>query len=375
MKKAGVVLCGLGFGGAFVPIYRDHPNVKFLGIYDTDKDEMKRTAEFFGIKRLYNSFEEILNDAEVDAVHIVTPIPSHEELAVRVLESGRHCACTVPMSMTLDGIREIVKAQKKSGKIYMLMETTLYTRQFMYAKELFTTGQLGRIQLLRGCHYQDMENWPEYWRGLPPMYYATHAMSPISALAGSRINKVVCYGSGTMRAELRDRYGNPFPAESALLKYDNGLTGEVTRTLFETARTYLEGFYVYGSKASLEWGFRDDDDLIMTGLIKTGHRGFDTPIERVHSPAVYDMLPESIRRYTVASGEYDPKQPEKSLSSGAAGGHHGSHPHLVNEFVMSIIEERDPAVSLDFACNISAAGILAHASALAGGKEIEIPEF
>lgn len=375
MKQIGVVLCGLGFGSSFVPIYRDHPDVKFIGIYDVNREEMKKAAEQLGISRTYGSFEEILNDPEVDAVHLVTPIPTHEELAVRVLESGKHCACTVPMSMTLEGISQIVNAQRKSGKIYMLMETTLYTRQFLFAMDAYRKGELGRIQLLRGCHYQDMENWPEYWRGLPPMYYATHAISPIASLAGSRIKKVICYGSGSMREELRDRYGNPFPAESALMKFENGLTGEVTRTLFETARTYLEGFYVYGSKASLEWGFQDDSDLTMTRLIEAGHRGFETPVTEITSQPVYENLPEEIRKYTVTIGKYDATQPEKGLQVTATGGHHGSHPHLVHEFVRSIIEERDPAISIDFASNVNAAGILAHASALAGGKELEVPEF
>ena len=375
MDKIGVVVCGLGFGGAFVPIYRDHPDVKFVGLYDTNREEMERIAAHFGITRLYYSFEEILNDKEVDAVHLITPILVHEEQAVRVLESGKHCACTVPMSMTLDGIRAIMKAQRQNGKNYMLMETTLYTRQYLNAASMLKDGTLGRIQLLKGCHYQDMENWPEYWRGLPPMYYATHAMSPIAALAGSRIEKVVCFGSGRMRPELRTRYGNPFPAESALLKFENGLAGEVTRTLFETAREYIEGFYVYGSKASLEWGFRDCDDLTMTRLVKADHRGYETPAQPLHSPAVFENLPEPICRYTLAEGQYDPTQPEKSLVSGAAGGHHGSHPHLVHEFVRSILEGREPAIGMDFACNVSAAGILAHASALSGGKEEIIPRF
>ena len=373
--KIGVVVCGIKFGGAFVPIYRDHPDVKFIGLYDPNRQDMEETAAHFGITRLYDSFEAVLNDPEVDAVHVVSPIPVHEEQSVRVLRSGKHCACTVPMSMTLEGIREIVQAKRESGKNYMLMETTLYTRQYLNAAEMKRKGELGRIQLLRGCHYQDMENWPEYWRGLPPMYYSTHAICPITALAGSRIEKVVCYGSGTMRPELRCRYGNPFPAESALLKYENGLTGEVTRTLFETARAYLEGFYVYGSRASLEWGFKDEDDLTMTTLVETEHRGYETPVEPLRSPAAFASLPEEIRRYTLADGCYDATQPEKSLTSGAVGGHHGSHPHLVHEFVRSILEEREPAISLEFACNITAAGILAHASALAGGKEMEIPKF
>ena len=373
--KITAVLCGLGFGSAFVPIWRDHPDVKTIGLYDSDQEKLRQAAEKYGITRLYGSFEEVLRDEDVDAVHLVTPIPAHEEMTVRVLRSGKHCACTVPMSVTLEGIREIVRAQRESGKNYMLMETTLYTRQYLNAAEMKRRGELGRVQLLRGCHYQDMENWPEYWRGLPPMYYATHAMSPIAALAGARIEKVVCFGSGTMRPELRCRWGNPFPAESALLRFENGLTGEVTRTLFETARTYLEGFYVYGSKASLEWGFRDSDDLILTRLEETEHRGWDTPAEPVRSPAVFENLPPEIRRYTVAAGEWDATQPEKSLRDGAAGGHHGSHPHLVHEFVRSILEERAPAIHMEFAANVSAAGILAHASALSGGREIDIPEF
>ena len=129
--KITAVLCGLGFGSAFVPIWRDHPDVKTIGLYDSDQEKLRQAAEKYGITRLYGSFEEVLRDEDVDAVHLVTPIPAHEEMTVRVLRSGKHCACTVPMSVTLEGIREIVRAQRESGKNYMLMETTLYTRQYL----------------------------------------------------------------------------------------------------------------------------------------------------------------------------------------------------------------------------------------------------
>ena len=72
-------------------------------------------------------------------------------------------------------------------------------------------GELGRIQFLRGAHYQDMEHWPPYWLGLPPMHYATHAVSPVLALAGMQAKAVHCFGSGVMRAELHEQYGNPYP--------------------------------------------------------------------------------------------------------------------------------------------------------------------
>jgi predicted dehydrogenase len=145
MKKINVVLCGMRFGAAFVPIYRDHPDVESVGICDTNPEVLKRVAEAHGISRMYSSLEDVLKDDSVDAVHLVTPIPLHEEQAVKVLQSGRHCACTVPMAITLEGLRRITQAQRASGKNYMMMETTLYTRQFMMIREMLEKGELGRI--------------------------------------------------------------------------------------------------------------------------------------------------------------------------------------------------------------------------------------
>jgi len=375
MQKLSVVLCGLRFGGAFVPIYRDHPDVSVIGIYDPDTALMQEVSQFFGISRTYGSYEEVLQDASVDAVHLVTPIPMHEEQTILALRTGKHCACTVPMAVTLEGLCEIIRACEETGKKYMMMETSAYTRQFLMAKEMKEEGIFGRIQFLRGCHYQDMENWPDYWHGLPPMHYATHAVTPMVLLAGARANRVVCFGSGTMREELVEQYHNPYPFESALVGFANGIKGEVSRSLFETARTYLEGMFVYGSKASFEWGFADNDNPIITRLVPSETRGFNTPHETVKATAFFKTLPSEIQRYTVSAADYDETQPENSLSEGAAGGHHGSHPHLVHEFIRSILEDRQPAMHARLSANITAVGICAHLSAMAEGKEMAVPTF
>ena len=76
-----------------------------------------------------------------------------------------------------------------------------------------------------------------------------------------------------------------------------------------------------------------------------------------HSIPSNDGLPEELRRFT------------------DNGPHHGSHPHLVNEFVMSIIEERKPLIDEYLAADVTACEICAHMSAMSGGKEILIPDF
>ena len=172
------------------------------------------------------------------------------------------------------------------------------------------------------------------------------------------------------------QYGNPFPVESALFAFENGMKGEATRSLFETARAYQEGLFVYGSDASFEWGFADHDHPYVTTTFPAvaGIRGRRTEITAVQLPNYHHLLPQEIQRFTVG-GEYDPLNPQESLKKGAGGGHHGSHPHLVHEFVSSIIEGRKPWIDEILGGNITAAGICAHESAMNNGIAVDVPLF
>lgn len=371
-----VVLVGLAFGGSFAEIYKFHPDVDTLGIYDLDPAQTKRISEHYGINKIYNSFEEILNDPAVDAVHLVTPIPQHAKQTIAVLNAGKHCACTVPMATSLEDLQAITDAVRRSGKNYMMMETTLYTYQFFYVQEMLRSGEMGRIQFMRGSHYQDMQNWPDYWMGLPPMHYGTHAIGPMTVLSGSRVKRVIGFGSGVMDEALTKNYGNPYPVETALFDYENGMKAEATRSLFATAREYQEGLFVYGSKASFEWGFADANDPYVTHMldVKPGERGARQDVKIVPMPNYYQRLPKEIQRFTVGEN-YDPLNPQNSLKRGAGGGHHGSHPHLVHEFLSSIKENRKPWIDEVLGANITAAGICAHLSAMQDGKPVEVPLF
>lgn len=377
MKKQNIALVGLGFGGSFAELYRAHPHVGILTLYDCDPAQLGLIqAHLGGQVRAASSFDEILSDPDIDAVHLVTPIPLHAEQTLAVLNAGKHCACTVPMATSLADLYRITEAVRRTGKHYMMMETTLYTYQFFHVKQMLADGQLGKLQFLRGSHYQDLLNWPDYWKGLPPMWYGTHAIAPMVVLSGSRICRVNCFGSGTMAQELTAHYGNPYPIESALFEFENGLKGEATRSLFETARTYQEGLFVYGSKRSFEWGFADSDDPYITTAVAPapGKRGGTATVEIVPMPNHLDDLPEALWPFTVGSS-YDPLNPHDSLQKGAGAGHHGSHAHLVHEFVMSCVEDRRPWIDEVLGGNITAAGICAHESAMRNGAAVVIPRF
>ena len=175
--------------------------------------ELDECGDRFGIETRYTDYEELLKDPNVDAVHINSPIADHAPQSIAALEAGKHVASTVPAATTIDECRQIVEAQRKSGKVYMMMETVVYSREYLFVKELYDKGELGRIQFLRGSHQQDMDGWPGYWEGFPPMHYATHCVSPCLALLGKHAEHVVCHGSGRIgeasdpevRQPVRDR--------------------------------------------------------------------------------------------------------------------------------------------------------------------------
>ena len=371
--KIRVAVVGLGFGAEFVPIYLDHPDVEAVSICDSSPAHLRAVGDRFNIPRRFHDVSEVTQANDIDAVHLITGIPDHATQTVQALNSGKHCACTVPMATSIIDLRTIIEAQHCSGKNYMMMETAVYTRQFLYAKELMEKGAFGRIQFLRSAHYQDMECWPPYWAGLPPMWYATHAVAPLLALAGTRALKVCCVGSGQMREELHRQYGNPYPIETALFQLEShGLCAEVTRSLFHCARPYMESFTLYGENACYEWQMEDEDPVLfrMSPVVQGKTRS--ETVERPRPPDRAELLPSSIGRYT-RSFVYGPD--EKHLSFEQGGGHHGSHPHLVHEFIRSIIENRRPAIDAITAANWTAAGICAHESAMAGGTEVIIPLF
>src|SRR5947208_5805251 len=328
------------------------------------RDKLDEVGGQYKVSKRYENFEELIQDADVDAVHINSPIHLHAPQSIAALKAGKHVACTVPAATTVEDCQQIVNAATAARKNYMMMETAIYTREFLFVRELRDSGRLGRIQFMRGAHQQEMAGWPGYWEGLPPMHYATHAVSPCLALVRGEAESVCCFGSGRIADKLIAKYGSPFAVESALFKVRaQAISFEVTRSLFETARQYVESFDVYGDKAAFEWTQIENEDPVI-------HHG-EKP-ERVKVPDYAELLPKPIQRFTT-KGVYDDEHAHLSFAQG--GGHGGSHPHLAHEFVSSIVEGRASFPDVYQSVNWTCAGICAHESAMKGGELTTLPDF
>jgi predicted dehydrogenase len=219
--KINVAIVGLGFGAEFIPIFQKHPNANMYAICQRTQQKLDEVGDAFGVEKRYTSYEDVLADPEVDAVHINTPIPDHAWQSIKALKAGKHVACTVPMATTVEECEEIVRLTEETGLTYMMMETVVYAREFLFMKELYEEGKLGKIQFLKASHQQDMDGWPNYWPGLPPMHYATHCVGPVLGLTRDEAEYVSCFGSGTIREELHKHYNSPYAVETTHIKFRN----------------------------------------------------------------------------------------------------------------------------------------------------------
>ena len=370
-QQINIAIVGLGFGAEFIPIYQRHPGANMAAICQRTEATLDEIGDKFGIGKRYTSYDELLADPEIDAVHINTPIPNHAEQAIAALKAGKHVACTVPMATSVEDCKAIVDLVRETGLKYMMMETVVYAREFLFMKELYDKGELGKLQFLKASHQQDMDGWPGYWPGLPPMHYATHCVGPVLGLGRHQAEYVSCFPSGTIREDMHECYGSPYAVETCHIKFkDSDLAAQVHRSLFDVARQYRESFEVYGSKKAVEWPLVEGEPLV----VHTAKKPEPEIPERVECPDYGHLLPDEIAPFTTG-GVYGGDDGEDHLSFTQGAGHGGSHPHLAHQFVQMLQSGNDAYPNAIQSANITCTGILAHESAQQGGAIVRLPKF
>jgi predicted dehydrogenase len=364
-----IAVIGLGFGQSFVPIYAAHPLVSEVTICDSRAELVQDYLERWtagGSVRAAESFDAVLADKSIDAVHILTPVPLHAQQVVATLRAGKHCACAVPLAVRMEDLEAIVAAAKASGRVTMMMETGNYTREFLYLRGMLDRGELGELTFVRGDYYQDLEApYPAYWRQVPPMHYATHVVGPLCGLVGE-VAKVSCVGVGRIRPDLAAAFPeipayteNPFPMQVATLRFSGSdVVGQISRAWYQVASEYEESFSAYGDKAGFEWPQIEGEDPVVFELdpVQAIERWRGAKARRVSVPFRPDLVPEPLQRF-------------------ADGGHGGAHPHLAHEFVSAIAQGRASAIDAARAAHWCAVGIVAHDSSLREGEWLSVPTF
>ena len=114
-------------------------------------DNLNAVGDRFGVEasKRYTAFEDVLADSDVDFVHINSPIPDHGQHSIAALKAGKHVMCTVPMATSLQECEEICALVRETGLKYMMAETVVFSREFLFLKQMLQSGELGKVQYMQ----------------------------------------------------------------------------------------------------------------------------------------------------------------------------------------------------------------------------------
>jgi predicted dehydrogenase len=147
--NVGVV--GLGYWGPnLARNFAAIDGCELTWLCDGSEQIRAKLADAFPAVRTSANIEELLSDSELDAIVLATPVPTHAELAARVLGAGKHCFVEKPLATTVADAQRAVDAAEKAGRILMVGHLLEYHPAVTRLKELLDADELGSLYYVYG---------------------------------------------------------------------------------------------------------------------------------------------------------------------------------------------------------------------------------
>jgi predicted dehydrogenase len=144
-----IAVAGLGYWGPnLARNFAGLPDSEVRWLCDPDEEALARAAPALGVARTTGSLDEVLADPEVDAVVLATPVPTHADLAVQVLQAGKHCFVEKPLAQSSADAERAVEAAQAAGRILMVGHLLEYHPGVRKLKEIAESGDLGAIHYI-----------------------------------------------------------------------------------------------------------------------------------------------------------------------------------------------------------------------------------
>lgn len=337
--RMGIVGYGLcQFGAAFG--FQDHPNVEIIAVSDLFPDRCANLAKACKCSKTYPSLEELVKDDRIEAVFLATDAASHARHSIEVLNHGKHVAVNVPAVFgSLEEADQLFQAVKRTRLKYMMFETSCFHEDLYAMRQIYKAGGFGELVYSEGEYFHYMpEPLPSYkeWRkGMPPLWYPTHATAYHVGVTGGGFTEVSCGGTPSIVPHCQPAnnvYHNPFGTETALLRTTEGGMARMTV-----------------SKDTPGFGWDTGRVRGQKGSFYEKYEGLEKKLPDLRRPPLPPGVPP--------------------------GGHGGSHGYLTDEFVTAILQDRKPWIDVELALKMTVCGIVAHQSALKDGEWLKIPQF
>ncbi len=285
----GLVGCGDIARKRIAPALRDSDDCDLVSVSRSDASRAGEFAAEFGAKRWHPDWRELVEDAEVEAVYVATPVHLHAEQAVAAAEAGKHVLCEKPMALSVAECERMNAAAEANG----VLLGVAYYRRFYPAvervKEILESGEIGVPVVAQMNAFERFDPAPEHPRrwlvekrqsGGGPMFdFGCHRIEVLFNLFGETTAVKGLASNALFGREVEDTAG-------ALLLFGRGAQGVITVT--HAAREPQDTLEIFGSEGSVRVEVLNEGRLRVR--TKDGERvESHAPHANLHRPLIEDF--------------------------------------------------------------------------------------
>jgi predicted dehydrogenase len=265
-SRVGVV--GLGYWGPnLARSFHVLPQADLRWCCDNSLAARERASLMFPEARMTDRFEDLLEDQQLDAIVLATPVPTHGELARRVLAAGKHCFVEKPLTQSVADAELTVAAAERAGRMLMVGHVFVYHPAIRKLKELADSGALGEVR----CIYSSRLNLGKLRADENALWsLGPHDMSILLYIVGEEPYELSARGECYLRPGVED-------VVFCFMRFPSGIAAHLHLSWLDPRKE--RHFTIVGSKRMATF-----DDLATEGKITLYDKGFD---EDAHSYGEY----------------------------------------------------------------------------------------
>ncbi|MBF4516945.1 Gfo/Idh/MocA family oxidoreductase [Flavobacterium sp. ANB] len=237
---------------SFIEVLKGSSTIKITAVASRNLEKAQSFAEEFDIEKAYASYQELLDDPQLDAVYIPLPNSMHAEWVVKAAKAKKHILCEKPIALTVEDVKKMYEEAIKNNVFLMEGFPYKFQPQTILMLKMIQDGEIGEISQIYadfGFTVDDAENnirlKPELGGGV--MWDAgAYPVSIIRAITGQNPNEIIAFG------KFNDQ--DLDTAVAAMLRFENGITAQLNCNFDAAPHRYVR---VIGSKGIIAAGYNN----------------------------------------------------------------------------------------------------------------------
>lgn len=259
------------------------PGMQLQAVCSLDETERKTAKNLLNVKETYATYEEMLDQSNLDAVIIASPTGLHPEQVESAMKKGLHVFCEKPLGLDEESIEKTIKViHNHPDLVFMLGFMKRYDEHYTYAKRMVEDGQIGEITLIRGYGIDPsigMESFVKFagesFSGGVFHDMAIHDIDLARWFTGKEFERVWAIGVNKAYPVL-DELGE-LETGTAMLQMEDG-TMVILVSGRNAAHGYQQELEIMGTKGMIRVGTAPEKNLVtvydQTGMVRPASQGF-----------------------------------------------------------------------------------------------------